>query len=97
MKYAFIRAHREEFSNRAICRVVRVLFSGFYAWLKESFSHRAQEDLCQTEIIRWALIDSGNVYGHRKLTDDLRDQGERITDNRVARLASLAGIAAQAG
>ena len=33
----------------------------------------------------------------RKLTDDLRDQGERISENRVARLASLAGIAAQVG
>lgn len=34
---------------------------------------------------------------YRKLTDDLRDQGERISENRVARLASLAGIAAQVG
>lgn len=32
-----------------------------------------------------------------KLTDDLRDQGECISENRVARLASLAGIAAQVG
>ena len=33
----------------------------------------------------------------RKLTDDLCDQGELISENRVARLASLAGIAAQIG
>ena len=31
------------------------------------------------------------------MTDDLRDQGESISENRVARLASLAGIAAQIG
>lgn len=31
------------------------------------------------------------------LTDDLRDQGEQISENRVARLASLAGVAAQVG
>jgi putative transposase len=31
----------------------------------------------------------------RKLIDDLRDQGERVSENRVARLASLAGILAQ--
>lgn len=37
------------------------------------------------------------MYGYRKLTDDLRDQGEQISENRVARLASLAGIAAQVG
>ena len=34
MKYAFIRAHRGEFGVRAMCRVLRVHFSGFYAWLK---------------------------------------------------------------
>ena len=51
----------------------------------------------QTELIRQAWTDSGKVYGYRKLTDDLRDQGERLSENRVARLASLAGIAAQVG
>ena len=97
MKYAFIRAHREEFGIRAMCRVLRVHFSGFYAWLKEPLSHRAQEDIRQTELIRQAWADSGKVYGYRKLTDDLRDQGERVSENRVARLSSLAGIAAQVG
>ena len=97
MKYAFIRAHREEFGVRAMCRVLRVHFSGFYAWLKEPLSHRAQEDTRQAELIRQAWADSGKVYGYRKLTDDLRDQGEQISENRVARLASLAGIAAQIG
>lgn len=32
-----------------------------------------------------------------KLHDDLRDAGETCSENRVARLASLAGIAAQIG
>ncbi|OWV41061.1 hypothetical protein CDZ97_00115 [Mameliella alba] len=97
MKYAFIRAHRGEFGVRAMCRVLRVHFSGFYARLKEPLSHRAREDARQTELIRQAWAESGKVYGYRKLTDDLRDQGERISENRVARLASLAEIVAQVG
>ena len=72
-------------------------FSGFYAWLKEPLSHRAQEDVRQTELIRQAWTESGKVYGYRKLTDDLRDQGKQVSENRIARLASLAGIAAQVG
>jgi putative transposase len=44
MKYAFIRAHQGEFGVRAMCWVLRVHFSGFYAWLKEPLSHRAQEE-----------------------------------------------------
>ncbi len=78
-------------------RVLRVHFSGFYAWLKAPLSHRAQEDVRQTGLIRQAWIDSGKVYGYRKLTDDLRGQGEKVSENRVARLASQAGIAAQVG
>ena len=47
-----------------MCRVLRVHFSGFYAWLKEPLSHRAQEDGRQTELIRRAWIESGKVYGY---------------------------------
>lgn len=97
MKYAFIRAHQTEFHVRAMCRVLRVHFSGFYAWLKEPLSRRAQEDARQTGLIRQAWSESGKVYGYRKLADDLRDQGEHVSENRVARLASMAGIAAQVG
>ena len=77
--------------------MLEVHFSGLYAWLKEPLSRRALEDVRQTGVIRQAWSDSGKVYGYRKLADDLRDQGERVSENRVARLASLAGIAAQIG
>ena len=97
MKYAFIRAHQAEFGIRAMCRVLRVHFSGFYAWLKEPLGRRTQDDARQTALIRQAWSDSGKVYGYRKLTDDLRDQGEQVSENRVARLASLEGIIAQVG
>ncbi len=80
-----------------MCRMLEVHFSGLYAWLKEPLSRRALEDVRQTGVIRQAWSDSGKVYGYRKLADDLRDQGERVSENRVARLASLAGIAAQIG
>lgn len=78
-------------------RVLMVYFSGFYAWIKEPLSHCAQEDARQTDMIQKAWADSGKVYGYRKQHDDLRDAGETCSENRVARLASLAGIAAQIG
>lgn len=64
---------------------------------KEPLSRRAQDDARQTELIRQAWCDSGKVYGYRKLADDLRDQGEQVSENRVARLAGIAGIMAQVG
>lgn len=64
-----------------MCLMLWVHFSGFYACLEEPLSHHAQED----ELIRQAGADSVKVYGYRKLTDDLRDQGEHISENCMAR------------
>ena len=97
MRYAFIEKHRAEFSVRSMCRVLMVHFSGFYAWIKNPLSQRALEDVRQTSLIQQAWVASGKVYGYRKLHDDLLDQGESCSENRVARLASLAGISAQIG
>jgi putative transposase len=55
-----------------------------YALLKEPLSHRALEDARQTELIRPTWSESGNVYGYRKLTDDLRDHGETCSETRDA-------------
>lgn len=48
-------------------------------------------------MIRQAWTDGGEVYGYRKLHDDLLDQGEASYPNRVAQLSRLAGIKAQIG
>jgi len=46
-----------------MCRSLRIHPSGFYSWLKNPLSKRAQEDVRQTELIREAWKDSGKVYG----------------------------------
>ena len=97
MRYAFVAEHRPLFSVRTMCRCLRIHPSGFYAWLKNPLSKRAREDARQTELIRKAWTDSGKVYGYRKLHDDLLDQGETCSTNRVARLAKVAGIRAEIG
>jgi putative transposase len=97
VKYAFIALHRLQFSVRTMCRLLRVHPSGFYTWLKNPLSRRANEDKRQTELLLKAWEESGKVYGYRKLHDDLLDQGEMCCPNRVARLTRLAGIKAQIG
>lgn len=62
-----------------------------YAWLKQPLGRRSHEDTRQTKLIRQAWADSGKVYVYRRLTEDLRDPGERISENRVARMEPLAG------
>ena len=58
---------------------------------------RIQEDARQTDLLKEAWVESGKVYGQRKLHDDLVEQGESICLNRVSRLTKLAGITAQIG
>ena len=69
-----------------------VYFSGFYAWLRELLSLRAQEDARQTDLIQQARIESSKVYSYRKLHDDLLDVGKACYVNLIARLANLVGI-----
>lgn len=97
MRYAFVAKHRQQFTVRAMCRCLRIRPSGFYAWLKNSLSKWAREDVRQTELLNKAWKESGRGYGYRKLHDDLLDQGETRCANRIARLARLAGIKAQIG
>jgi putative transposase len=97
VRYAFIAENRLIFAVRAMCRMLAVHPSGFYAWLREPLSPRALEDQRQTVLLKQAWDDSGEVYGYRKLHDDLCDLGEDISPNRAWRLARLAGIRAQIG
>ena len=97
MRYAFVAEHRQQFSVRAMCRCLRIRPSGFYAWLKNPLSRRANEAKRQTELLLKAWEESGKVYGYRKLHDDLLDQGELSCPHRVARLTRLAGLKAQIG
>ena len=97
MRYAFIAENRLVFAVRAMCRMLLVHRSGFYAWLREPFFQRALEDQRQTKLMEAAWDDSGKVYGYRKLHDDLCDLGEDISPNRAWRLDRLAGIRAQIG
>jgi len=55
-------------------------------------SQRALEDERQTNLVEKAWKDSGRVNGYRKIHDDLSDRGKAVSENRVARLARLAGM-----
>ena len=50
--------------------------SGFYIWLKNPLSNKAKEDRCLAGLLKQAWLESGCVYGYRKLHADLRSIGE---------------------
>jgi putative transposase len=71
--------------------------SGYYAWCRQPESQRTIEDRRLLGPIRQAWLESGGVYGYRKVSDDLKDLGERCGKNRVARLMRREGLRAQVG
>ena len=80
-----------------MCRVLRVHRSGYYAWLRKPDSNRAREDEHLLSQIKRHWLASGGVYGHRKLTVDLREAGESCSRHRVRRLMKADGLRAQVG
>lgn len=71
--------------------------SGYYAWRSDPASPRAKEDQRLLGLIKHAWLESGGVYGYRKITHDLRDLGERCGKHRVFRLMRQEGLRAQVG
>lgn len=69
--------------------------SGHYAWRRAPISARAKDDQRILALIKQSWLESGSVYGYRKVTRDLRDLGECCGKHRGARLMGDEGLRAQ--
>ena len=92
-----MRDHVREFSVVAMCRVLRIHRSGFYAWCRAPESARAREDRRLGGLVKQAWLESGCVYGYRKVRHDLCEVGETVGKHRAARLMRREGLRAQIG
>ena len=97
MRYTFIRTNSTVWPVRWLCRLLEVHPSGYYAWLKQPYSARTIVNQRLTGLIKQFWLQSGTVYGYRKIHCDLRDIGEQCGENRVYRLMRAAGLRAQVG
>jgi putative transposase len=71
--------------------------SGFYAWLKQPTLLRQQEDDRLTGLVKQSWLESGAVYGYRKIHRDLRNLGEACGKHSVAKLMTREGPRSQTG
>lgn len=97
MRYTFIRAHSTTWPVRWLCRLLEVHPSGYYAWHRQPKSARAKANERLTGLIKQFWLESGGVYGYRKIHRDLREVGERCGKHRVYRLMKAAGLRAEVG
>jgi len=97
VRYAFIKAQSMNWPVLLLCRLLSLHPSGYYAWCGQPESKRAKADKRLIGLIKQFWLESGGIYGYRKIYTDLREHGEGCGENRVYRLMSLAGLKAQVG
>ena len=92
MRFAFIAAEKADYSVALLCRCLQVTRSGFYAWRGRSPSARAERDGVLRTKLRAFHTASRQRYGRPRLWKDLREDGEAVSEKRVARLMREAQI-----
>jgi len=66
--------------------------SGFYAWLHRAPSRRAKTDILIGDRIEAIFQQSRSTYGRPRIAAELREEGLRISDRRIARLMRERGF-----
>jgi hypothetical protein len=91
--YRFIAAERVNHRVKALCRVLRVSRSGFYAWSTRPPSRRDTDDRSRTRLIHQIHEGSRGTYGAPRIWVELRlDHGVFVSRKRVARLMRAARL-----
>ena len=87
-----MKTNQADFPVRAMCRVLDLSPSGYYAWLGREPSARAKRDKELTERIETVWRENRRVYGRPRIYADLKEAGERVGEKRVGRLMKRAEI-----
>lgn len=91
MRYEFIRAENVNFPVRALCRVLQVSASGYYAWAKRRPSKRAKDDQCLAADVRAIHAKSRGTYGSPRVHREL-SRTRPVSRKRVARIMRENGL-----
>ena len=86
MRYRFIDAEKASYPIRLLCRCLAVSRSGYYAWRDRAPSARSREDAQLKVKIAAYHAASRRSYGSPRIHRDLREEGDRVSRKRVARL-----------
>lgn len=87
-----IASCRSEYPVGMMCRCLEVSTSGFYAWVGREPGPRAQDNARLLVRMREIHEDSKGAIGAPRMQEDLVDEGESASLNRVARLMASAGL-----
>jgi len=92
--FELIRSEAARFPVRTLCRLLGVSPSGYYAWATRQHSARRRDSVRLVAKVRAVHAQTRGVYGSRRMTRELRADGEPTSRNRVARLMRQHGLRA---
>lgn len=95
MRYAAIASQSEDYPVRALCRVLGVSRSGYYAWCSRLQSPRERENEKLLQAIRGIHHQVRERYGSPRMHRELLAAGYCCGVHRVARLMRYAGLLAK--
>jgi len=96
-KYEFILAYQPQFPVTVMCEVLEVGRSGFYAWKDREPSQRDRDDAALVVKIKAAHTGPRRNYGSPRIHAELRDDGVRVGQKRIARLMRQEGLQGRCG
>lgn len=83
---------RDEFPIRLMCRCLKVSAGGYYAWSKRPASARQVDNERLVVRMRELHEDRRGTLGAGRMREDLAEEGESASLNRVARLMAADGL-----
>jgi putative transposase len=95
VRYQFIAVHRTQYPVSRLCEVLGVSSSGFYGWVDRPPSARSHRHETLVRRIRHVHLKSRQLYGSPKVHAELKQLGECVGRNTVARLMRHHGIYAK--
>jgi putative transposase len=81
VRFAFIRAHAQDFNLLLMCWVLGVSRSGYYAWLKRPPSERERADQELAQFIRATHQRGRGTSGSPHIHAELKAQGRKVDVN----------------
>ncbi len=92
MKYGRIKEWRKDYPVAALCRVLKVSESGYYAWVTRPPSPRNRENARLEQEIKASHQRTRETYGPSRLQRDLADYGIFVGIDRIKRIRRKLGL-----
>lgn len=92
MRFVFIRAEKATWPVTAMCRVLKVSPSGYYAWRKRPESAHDVDDMRIGVLVGEAHARSRSTYGSPRIHAVLKAKGLKVSRKRVVRLMKGLGL-----